>query len=281
MALLLAGLLSGCVVSPRTVSASAGHEAAPVLFVSSVSRGLITAQSNITYAQDMATALEAYGVPATVKMPQGQSWQLQVSVKPADQNIFPSYRIIGPDQKMYGQLAGKAVSAQGWNGTDQTALSQMAGRDAAILSDMLAKINAKVQLTNPSSLANRPPRLFIGAVSGVPDGSDLLLSADLRRDLSTSGLKLVTAQNEADFTITANIKIVPVAVSDTAAEVNWLVHDSNGRLVGQVTQLRELGATAPSTVLQGMTSSLAQEAASGVVTVVHNDIVKGHGPASH
>lgn len=284
LALLLAGLLAGCAESSGTIAGLAGHQApppAPVLFITPTSHGSVATSANTVYANDLVDALAGYGVPATVEPPQDRNWQLQVAVTQADQSVVPSYRIIGPNHKVYGQLSGAPVTAQGWETGDQAVLSQVAGRDAAILSGMLAKINAKVQLENPESLANRTPRLFIGTVSGAPGDGDLLLPIDLGRDLSAAGLKLVTDQKNADFSVTAIVKITPVAASDAIAELDWHVHDSNGRLVGQVTQLRELKAPDLSTAWQTVAASLAQEAATGVATVVHNDIVKGHAPASH
>lgn len=269
----LVGLLAGCALSPRPFQAASSHVAAPpVLFVSA---DKAAGQGSATYARDLAAALATYGVPTTTDQPKDRNWQLRIMTAQAGAQVTPTYQIIGPDKKIYDQLPGSSIPVKGWTTDDPAVLSQAAAQDASNLSNLLAKLNAKIQLEAPDSLANRPPRLFIGTVTGAPGDGDSTFPADLGHDLSMSGLKLVTDKNAADFSVTGQVKTIPATKADSVIELNWVVHDSNGRLVGQVTQLREVKAADP-TAWSAIAPSVVQEAANGVATVVHNDIVKHH-----
>lgn len=275
--LILTGFLSSCSLLPHQLSSGGTVRqtapAVPVLLVTPAPR-LASQKTDQAYANDLATALAAYGVPTTTNRPKQANWELQISPLAQGSTITPTYQIIGPDKKTYGQMTGMPVQASEWTADRQNLLTQVATKDSASLSKTLAKINIQVQENNPNSLANRTPILFVGPVVGAPTDGDTVLAADLLLALKAVPLKLTPHKEDADFSVTGDVKTIPVTPTDNVAEINWIIHDSNGRLVGQVTQLRELKASAISASWSGTAPIIAQEAANGVLTVIHNDIVK-------
>lgn len=283
--LFLAGALAGCSVSPGSFRATtapvASHAtAAPDLFITTVPSTLMAEPAGASYAQDLASALTDYGIPVMTSSPKAQSWRLQVAATRQNETIIPAYRVTGPDKKLYGELSGGPISAQGWADGNATVLSQAASQDSASLSKMLAKINAQIQRTNPDSLAHRTPRLFVGQVTGASGDGDSVLFADLTQALSGPKIKLTAHKKEADFSVTGNVKTTPATSGEMVAQFTWTIRDSSDRLVGQVTQLRELQGADTSPNWTDNAPGVTQEAASGVLTVIHNDIVKTQdGPA--
>lgn len=275
--LLLTCLLSSCSLLPPPVSTNRTTEASsalPVLTVAPTSGNQTHKQADLAYAQDLAAALADYGVPTTTTHPAQKNWQLQITPTSQGQMTTPTYRIIGPDAKLYGQLSGTPTPAASWNAANPAILSQLAVQDSAQLSKLLSKINAQVQAGNPNSLANRMPRLFIGAVAGAPGDGNTALQADLTSALKTAPLKLTSRKENADFSVTGNVKINSATPDSEVAEIDWIIHDNSDRLVGQVTQLRNFKTAAISNAWGNTASDVAQEAANGVLTVIHNDIVK-------
>lgn len=276
--LFLACFLSSCALLPRSSTlrgaTTPAQPAIPVLTVIPPPESQINKQAGIAYAQDLAAALAEYGVPTTTSRSAQQNWQLKVSALNQDRMITPTYKVIGPDMKLYGQLSGTPTPSSSWQTADPTILSQLAQKDSSSLSKLLAKINSQVQAGNPDSLANRTPRLFIGTVTGAPGDGNTALQADLTLALKTAPLKLTPHQGDADFSVTGTVKLIPATANADVTEIDWVIHDSNDRLVGQVTQLRDLKASAISSTWGNTATDVAQEAANGVVTVIHNDIVK-------
>lgn len=278
LTLLLVCFLSGCSLLPRPFTAQRAAKPAqpaiPVLMVLPSSHSLMNKQAGLDYAHDLAAALDEYGVPTTTRRTAQQSWQLQISGASQGQMIAPTYRIFGPDAKLYGQLSSTPTPTSSWKAGDPAVLSQLATRDSAPLSKLLSKINAQVQAGNPNSLANRTPRLFIGPVTGAPGDGNTALPADLTLALKKAPLELISKKEDADFSVTGIVKIVLVTSESEAAEIDWTIHDSNDRLVGQVTQLRDFKTSAISSTWGNTATEVAQEAANGVTTVIHNDIMK-------
>lgn len=277
--LLLAGALAGCSLPPRLFHASpapaAPHAvAAPDLFITTTPSIFMNQPAGANYARDLADALADYGIPVMVCSPKAQSWRLRVAAIPQGETITPTYLVIGPDEKLYGDISGAPIPAQSWKNNDATILSRAASRDSADLSKLLAKINARIQRTNPHSLAHRTPRLFVGQVTGASGDGDIVLPADLTQALNGTEVKLTTHKKEADFSVTGSVKTTPATTGDMVAQLTWTIRDSSDRLVGQVTQLRELQGSATLPNWKSNAPGLTQEAASGVLTVIHNDIVK-------
>lgn len=256
-----------------------GAASAPVLYIPPPAHALLDAPGMALYAKDLADALGRFGIPSVAGKADTPSWQLLIAAAQDGDHIIPAYHILGPNHEVYGKLEGTPVPADGWLAGDKSLLAQAATEDSQGLSKLLAQINARVQLNSPDSLVNRPARVFVGDITGTPYDTSIALPETLSQQLATSGLKVVHAITAADFRITGEVKTIPVASGQIIIQLNWFVHDSNGRFVGQVVQLHELKAADLPSYWQGMGAATTPQAVSGIKNVIQNDLVKKPGAA--
>lgn len=285
LSLLSALLLASCGTLPQPFYGYPGKVAsklavppAPVLYVPTPPTALLANESAVLYAQDLAVQLANYDVPSVAGPVQKLNWQLKVTASLSGDNVVPAYEVIGPDGKSYGKQTGQPVSAKGWSDGDQTTLSQAAQADAPALSKLMVQINAQIQQSNPESLENRTPRIFIGEVTGAPGDGNSALPHDLANALPGPNLQLVQDKDRADFTVTATIKTEPAAQGQVQVELDWVVRDINNRIIGQVTQIHDLNNSDISPHWGDVAAAATQEAAGGIQTVVQNEILKKSTP---
>ncbi|WP_297491689.1 hypothetical protein [Acidocella sp.] len=247
---------------------------APVLMVPTPRTALLGDEAAALYAKDLAAQLAGFDVPSVAGPPAKGEWQIGISASLSGDMVLPAYVITGPDGKIYGHQPGAPVAAAGWSNGDAATLAAAAHDDAAGLSRLMTVINAQVQQTNPHSLENRAPRVFVGAVTGAPGDGDVSLPLNLSRDLPGPDMQVVKNANQADFTVTATIKTSPAPQGQIQVELDWFVHDRNGRVAGQVTQIHELSPTDIDPYWGDVAAAAATEAAQGIATVVRNEILK-------
>jgi hypothetical protein len=274
-------LLAACGTLPEPFYGNPGREGAilsippaPVLMVPAPTGALLGDDAAKLYAKDLATQLADMDVPSIYGPASKGDWQLVTTAKLAGNNVLPAYAVTGPNGKAYGQIQGAPVPAVAWADGTASALQGAAATDARPLSKLLATINARVQQSNPLSLENRPPRVFIGTVTGAPGDGDTALPLDLSRDLPSPDLELVTNAKQADFTVTGVVKATPSGQGQVTVELDWSVLDTNHRKIGQVTQLHALAASDISPYWGDVAAAAATEAASGIQQVVINEKLK-------
>lgn len=261
--------------NPGPVGARLSIPPAPVLMVPPpAAAARLGAKAAPLYAQDLATALVHYDIPSVAGAPMKGGWLLTTSASRQGDDIIPAYVITGPDGKIYGRLNGTPLAAAGWTQGNPAALNAAAAADAPALAKMLAAINARIQGSNPQSLENRPPRLFIGPVTGAPGDGDHSLPLNLARDLPGPDDVLVTNPAQADFTVTGHIVVTPAQAGQVMVELDWSVQDTNHRKIGQVTQLHPLALTDITPYWGDVAAAAAAEAATGIQQVVTNAILK-------
>lgn len=275
--------LSSCSSSQHPLPTLASHSTPPTVPVLLVTpaHALVNDKPSLAYAQDIATALANDGVLTTDNRANNQNWQLQISKTQQDNVIIPTYQILGPNKKTYADMAGTPISQKDWETIQQSKLLETASTDSVKISKLLAGINNTVQQNNPNSLANRPPVLFIGPTFGAPGAGDTTLSSHLTEVLKTAPLKLTSSKEDADFSVSCNVKLSSPVPDKNIAEINWIIRDSGNRLVGQVTQLHEIKPSASLNFWDSPPASEIQEAAAGILTVIHNDTVKTKKTALH
>ncbi len=283
LTLLLPLALAACGTLPEPFYGNPGPEGArlsippaPVLMVPTPSpaAALLDSKSAALFAHDLAAALVNYDIPTIAGAAMKGGWLLTSSASPAGGAITPAYVITGPDGKIYGRQNGTPVPAAAWRAGTPSALNAAATADAQALAKTLAAINARIQGSNPQSLENRPPRIYIGAVTGAPGDGDHSLPLNLARDLPGPDDVVVTNPAEADFTVTGNIVVTPGQNGQIMVELDWTVQDSNHRKIGQVTQLHPLNLSDITPFWGDIAAAAATEAASGIQQVVANAILK-------
>jgi hypothetical protein len=279
--LLLPLALAACGTLPEPFYGNPGPEGArlavppaPVLMVPTPTAALLSDDAAKTYAQDLAAALANYDVPSIAGPVSKTNWHLTTTAHLAGNEVIPDYIVTGPDGKNYGNIPGAAASAQDWANGSPTALAAQAGTDAQTLSKSLALINAQVQQSNPQSLENRTPRIYVGAVTGAPGDGDSALPLNLTRDLPGPDDEVVTDATRADFIVTGHIITSPAANHQTMVEMDWSVLDANHRKIGQVTQLHALALADITPYWGDIAAAAASEAAGGIQQVVVNATLK-------
>jgi hypothetical protein len=278
--------LAACGTLPEPFYGNPGPEGArlatppaPVLMVPAPTGAMLDDASAGLYAKDLAAQLANMDVPS-IAGPAGKAdWKLVATAQLAGNDVIPAYTVTGPNGKIYGHQQGAPVPTAAWANGDAGALLSAATADARPLSKLLASINARVQQSNPLSLENRPPRLFLGAVTGAPGDGDTALPLDLSRDLPGPDVQLVTNATRADFTVTGVVKTTPNGQGNVMVELDWTVQDANHRKIGQVTQLHALAAADISPYWGDIAAAAATEAASGIQQVVINAKLKKAGEA--
>jgi hypothetical protein len=273
--------LASCGTLPEPFYGNPGPEGAilsippaPVLMVPAPTGALLGDDAAKLYAKDLAAQLANMDVPSIFGPAGKGEWQLVATAQLKGNDVTPAYTVIGPNDKTYGRLQGAPVSAAAWADGTTSALQDAAAADAKPLSKLLANINARVQQSNPLSLENRPPRVFIGTVTGAPGDGDTALPLDLSRDLPSPGLELVNSAKQADFSVTGVVKATPSGPGQVTVELDWSVLDSNHRKIGQVTQLHVLAVSDISPYWGDVAAAAASEAASGIQQVVLNAKLK-------
>ena len=279
--LLLALALAGCGTLPEPFYGNPGSTGArlsippaPVLFVPSPGQALLGDDAAQLYAKDLATELADYDVPSVAGPAQKLNWHLDVTAKLEGESVVPAYAVVGPDKKIYGKQTGAPVPAQGWANGDPATLDAAAKAAAPGLSKLMAGINADIQQSNPQSLENRTPRIFIAGVSGAPGDGDTALPTDLAHALPGPNLILVKDKKTADFTVTGTVKATPAGQGEDEVQLNWVVRDVNDRVIGQVTQIHALKPSDMAPYWGDVAAAATKEAAGGIQNVVQNEILK-------
>jgi hypothetical protein len=280
LTLFLAFLLTACGTLPEPFYGDPGVEGAklatppaPVLIVPPPDNAMLADDSAKLYATDLANALAALDVPSFARAAQKTDWRVTTTAQLTGTSVVPHYAITGPDGKAYGGQDGAPVPAQDWANGNPAALNTAATADALTLTKLLARVNADVQQSNPRSLENRPPVIFFSGVTGAPGDGNHALALNMNRDLPGLGVQQTSAPAQADYTINGVVKTKPDG-AQILVEIDWLVHDSNNRIVGQVTQLHDLDPADITPYWGDIAAAAAAEGASGIHTVIVNDTLK-------
>jgi len=247
---------------------------APVLMVPTPKTALLDDQSAALYAQALAAQLADQDVPSVAGPAEKGNWQVGISASLNGNVVDPSYVITGPDGKVYGRQPGAPVPAAGWSNGDSATLNAAATADAPALMKLMTTINAQIQQSNPDSLENRVPRVFVGSVTGAPGDGDTSLPLNLTRDLPGADLQVTQNASQADFTVIGTIKTSPAPQGQVQVELDWVVRDRNNRVAGQVTQIHDLDPNDIDPYWGDVAAAAAAEAAQGITTVVQNEILK-------
>ena len=275
LGLLLPLALSACGTLPEPFYGNPGAEGArlavppaPVLMVAPpVSAKLSTGAATI-FAQNLANQLADLDVPSLTGTTTSPAWHLEMTANISDNQVLPIYQIIGPNGKAYGEVAGAGEPAAEWVSGNAGTLGKAAATDAPVIEVALAKINAQIQQSNPNSLENRLPRLYLTGVSGAPGDGDSALALNMARDMPAEDTQLVDRPADADFVVTGLVKTKPDGNRQWLVELDWSVFDSNHRKIGQVTQLHDLSPSDITPYWGDVAAAAAAEAASGVHEVV-------------
>jgi hypothetical protein len=269
--------LTACGTLPEPFYGNPGREGAilaippaPVLIIPTPTDAMLADESASLYATDLANALAAQDVPSVAGPARKTDWRVTTTASLAGATVTPHYSLIGPDGKSYGTLAGAPIDARDWANGTPSALAAQANADAGKLVKILETANAEIQGSNPNSLENRPPRIYLAGVTGAPGDGDTSLALNIARDLPPLGDDITTTKANADFIVNAVVSAKPDSNNQILVQLNWLVHDTENRGIGQVTQLHDVNPPDITPYWGDTAAAAASEAAAGIHTVISN-----------
>ena len=217
-------------------------------------------------ASALADALVTQDVPAVATRPADGDWRLVVTASPQGASVIPLYTVYDPIGRDAGSSQGEAVSADLWAGGSAAALRRVATAAAPNIAGLLTHIEAARRASDPNSLVNRQIRIGMSKVTGAPGDGNAQLLRNMRDHLAAQGLQL--RDDNADFTVSGQVVVVPISPKASRVEITWLVVDAQGNERGKLVQLNEIPAGSLDRHWGDVAYAVAQEAAGGVKDVV-------------
>lgn len=302
---MLLGLLAGCGGLPRPFQNNPGGDAgrlvqppAPRIVVVRPTGALLSDAAAGSFVGAMATALADRSVPAVTRAKPGD-WTLVLSAEVQGDQVLPLYKIFDNTGEQVGIQQGQPLPADQWARlapapplatvpdytqpqpppvaapspgeaagiTDVRALSVSVAQN---ISDLLTRIDAQRRASDPNSLLNRQARMRVPDVVGAPGDGNRQLARQMRADLAELGL--VVQDGPGDFTVSGEVKAVPIAGGQTRIEIQWVVADARGDERGHILQLNEVPAGSLDRYWGDVAAVVAQEAATGVRDIVVQQI---------
>jgi len=222
----------------------------------------------------MATALIAQDLPVVAGRPARADWTLRLSARIAGTTVVPTYTVTNPKGEAQGSVDGPPVTAHDWS--DGDGARGGTGVAAPKIAALLASIEAHRQQSDPQSLLNRPPKLYLASVSGAPGDGNTALMRQMTQRLPKLGDVVQDTAKGADFTVVGDVQTAPGLGKTTRVEVQWIVTDAQGRERGRVLQINEVPPGTLDRYWGEVADAVTTEAAGGV----HDLIVQASGRGS-
>lgn len=230
---------------------------------------LLTDGAARAWSDALADALVAQELPAfATASPRKTDWRLVLTAELQGGMVVPTYTVTNPQGVPQGASQGEPVAARAWAAGQPGTFKAAAEAQAPKLVSLLTGIEARRQMSDPHSLLNRPPVLYLKAVTGAPGDGNAALTRLMTAQLPTLGDVVQDTPKGADFTVAGEVKTAPGAGGTTRVEVQWVVTDEQGRERGRVVQLNEVPQGSLDQFWGEVAMVVANEAAGGVRDVV-------------
>ncbi len=185
------------------------------------------------WAQSLADdAAGGRNCPSCAGAPMAGDWRLVLSAKTQGQTVIPTYTVIDPKGGTEGSVDGPPVPSAAWAAGAADTVKAAADAEAPKVLSLLSSIEAHRQQSDPNSLLNRPPRIFLAGVTGAPGDGNAALTVQMNTRLPHLGDVMADSPAKADFTVRGEIKTAPGAGNTTRVEVQWIVVDSRAARAG-------------------------------------------------
>ena len=279
--LLLALLLAGCGNLPQPFFGNPGPSAtrlaqppATRLEVPPPARSLLSDRAAKAWASATADALAAQEVPAVAgSRPGTREWTLVLAADLRGGQVIPSYTVRNPAGQPQGSAEGAPVPSAEWASAQPATLQAAAQQAAPGIASLLTRIEAARLQSDPSSLLNRPARIYFTGVTGAPGDGDTSLATQIHRKLETAGLVVQDTAKEADYKLEGKVATAPGANGTVRVEIQWVVSNATDEL-GRIVQINEVPPQTVDPYWGDVAAVVAAEAATGVRDVVANAIGK-------
>ncbi len=226
--------------------------------------------SAMDWAEAVAEALVGQEVPAVARSSARRGeWSLVLSAEIRDGAVMPSYDVHDPDGVSQGISDGAPVPIAEWSAGTPAVLQAAAAQAAPGIASLLNRIEAARRQSDPTSLQNRPARIWFTGVTGAPGDGNTSLPRQMRLKLAKLGLVVQDDARNADFTLSGEVATAPGAGGTLRIELQWIVKDSTGER-GRIVQLNEVPPRSLNTYWGDVAVVVADEAAGGVRDVIAN-----------
>jgi hypothetical protein len=229
---------------------------------------LLTDDAARAWSTSMADTLLAQELPVVAGEPMGGDWRLVLSAKTQGATVIPTYTVINPTGASEGSVDGPPVPAADWAAGAPVTVKAAADAEAPKVVALMSSIEAHRQQSDPNSLLNRPPRIYLAGVSGAPGDGNTSLAMQMNAHLPHLGDVMEDSASQADFTVRGEIKTAPGAGKSVRVEIQWIVVDSHGRESGRVVQINEVPPGTLDRYWGEVAEVVATEAAGGVHEVI-------------
>jgi hypothetical protein len=283
LALLLCLILSACGDLPEPFLGNPGATArrlakplTPLLAVPPGSDTLLPDAASLELARQLASALQASEVPATVRTPNKTEWRLITRAERDGGGVRPEFSVQNPQGREEGNAEGEVVPLRDWANADAALMQQIATEAAPRIAAVLTSIRVTHDKADPNSLYNRAAKVLVVDVTGAPGDGDQTLTQQMRARLAVLGPVVLTTRTGADFIVQGEVKVVPIANHQERVEIQWIVKTGSGDERGKVVQLNEIPAGTLDRYWGDVAIVVATEASNGV-----NDVIRrqsGHDP---
>lgn len=273
MALALLCVLAACGSLPRPFEGNPGPSAERLLrppparlMVQSPTEAYLSPAAADMFAKAMAAALADKDVPAISAQASPGDWKLVLTMEVQGDQLLPIFKLFDEKGVQAGLSQGQLVDGRQWSSGNPAALNLVATSEAQSIADLLTRIEAARNASDPDSLVNRAAHVVVPDVTGAPGDGNVQLAKQMRTQLSQLGM--VVQNGQGDFTVAGRVVAVPIAGQMTRIEIQWVVSNASGDERGRIVQLNEVPAGSLSQFWGDVAVVVAQEAAGGVKDVI-------------
>ncbi len=234
---------------------------------------LLSDAAATAWAGAVAEALVAEEIPASPSPSRRRGdWALLMSAEMHGAQVVPTYTVQNPKGEAQGTSEGGGVPAAAWASGDPAVLKAAAVQAAPGIAALLGRIEAARQLSDPTSLMNRPARVYFSGVTGAPGDGNTSLPAQMRAKMATLGLVVQDTITGADFTLHGEVHTAKGAGNTTRIEVQWFVNNADAAAAerGRILQLNEVPPGILDQYWGDVAVAVANDAAGGVRDVILN-----------
>jgi hypothetical protein len=275
--LLLPLALAACGDLPRPFEGDPGATALRLsrpppsrLAVPSPGNALLPETGADALAGAITDALVGQELPAVAGPVHPGDWRLAMSAQMQGDTVVPTYTVMNPSGVVQGSVEGKPVSARLWADADPAALKQAAASAAPDIAGLLAAVEAARLQSDPTSLMNRPARIFVKDVTGAPGDGNTSLTRDIKAKLPGTGEMVQSSPQGADYTVIGTVTTKKIAGNQVHAEIKWQVLDATGTEAGAVTQINEVPAGTLDQYWGDIAVAVTDQAAGGIKEIILN-----------
>ena len=270
-------MVSGCGALPQPFFGNPGRQGALLaepppgrLAVPVPTQALLTDDGAGVWAAAVAEALVAREVPAVSgTFTRGREWTLAMTAAVRGDTVVPHYAVVNPEGEVQGAADGPPVPARAWAGGDAATLKAAANAAAPGIAGLLDRMEAARMQADPTSLANRPARVFLSAVVGAPGDGNKTLAEQLKLRMTQEGLVVQETASGADYQVHGEVTAVPAPGGALKLELLWLVNDARGER-GKILQVNQVPQGQIVPFWGDVAVAAAQEAGTAVKRVISN-----------